>query len=190
MARERRLLDEYLPVFDVVERHRIDVPCPPQRVWDTFERTDFATSATIRWLFRMRGMAARDGLPLPLTLATLERWRFATLERRSPSHLVMGLVGRFWTPTGGLLRIDRAAFDVPRPGYARAAWSFELEPLGDGCRLATETRVATEDERTRRAFRRYWRLVGPFSALIRRRVLNRVRRVAPGAAAGRVVSDL
>jgi hypothetical protein len=38
--------------------------------------------------------------------------------------------------------------------------------------------VRCTDEGSRRAFRRYWLLVGPFSALIRRLWLREVRRAA------------
>jgi hypothetical protein len=37
--------------------------------------------------------------------------------------------------------------------------------------LTTETRVLLTDERSRRAFGRYWLLIRPFSGLIRRRWL-------------------
>jgi hypothetical protein len=37
-----------------------------------------------------------------------------------------------------------------------------------------ETRVALTDEQSRRRFRRYWLLIGPFSALIRRLALRQV----------------
>jgi hypothetical protein len=42
--------------------------------------------------------------------------------------------------------------------------------------LGTETRVAAMDAKSRRAFRRYWLAVGPFSALIRRRWLAAAER--------------
>ena len=49
--------------------------------------------------------------------------------------------------------------------------AFQAEPqLGAGSRLMTETRVANVSF----AFRVYWTLVGPFSALIRRRWLRAV----------------
>jgi hypothetical protein len=48
--------------------------------------------------------------------------------------------------------------------------------LIDGPRLSTETRIEAVDEAARRAFLRYWRIVGPFSALIRRRWLKQIAR--------------
>jgi hypothetical protein len=42
--------------------------------------------------------------------------------------------------------------------------------------LTTETRIRCADAATRRHFRRYWRLVGPGSGLIRHAILGQVRR--------------
>jgi hypothetical protein len=44
----------------------------------------------------------------------------------------------------------------------------------DGRLLTTETRIAAVDDAARRAFMRYWRIVGPFSGLIRRRWLRAI----------------
>lgn len=63
------------------------------------------------------------------------------------------------------------------PGTVRIVAGFRAEPLpAEGSLLVTETRVAAVDEPARRAFLRYWRLVGPFSGLVRRRWLAAVRR--------------
>jgi hypothetical protein len=43
-----------------------------------------------------------------------------------------------------------------RPGFVLMTTSFELEPLGDGTRLSTETRVQPTDAAAARAFRPYW----------------------------------
>jgi hypothetical protein len=50
-------------------------------------------------------------------------------------------------------------------------------PVGDRALLYTETRVAAMDDRSRRAFRRYWLAVGPFSGVIRRRWLAAAERM-------------
>jgi hypothetical protein len=44
--------------------------------------------------------------------------------------------------------------------------------------LTTETRIQGTDERARRSFRRYWRLVMPGSAAIRRAWLRAIRKRA------------
>ena len=173
-----KLLDDYLAEYDAIERHQTNIAASSEAVWEALQRADFSRSATIRWLLWLRGMGARR--PAALTLATFQSRGFAILEERPPDHVVLGLIGRFWTPTGQLVSVDRESFlGKPPEGTARAAWSFELEPLGGGATLlATETRVQASDEQSRRSFKRYWRLVGPFSALIRREMLGQVRREA------------
>jgi hypothetical protein len=44
--------------------------------------------------------------------------------------------------------------------------------VAGGTLLSTETRVSATNSTARRAFRGYWRVVGPFSGLIRRRWLR------------------
>lgn len=56
----------------------------------------------------------------------------------------------------------------------RVAADLRAIPAAGGCVLATETRVQAVDDRSRRAFRLYWLVVGPFSSLIRRRWLRAV----------------
>ena len=105
-----------------------------------------------------------------------------TTGERPGEELLLGVVGRFWRPTGDLVHLtadEVRAFD--RPGYAVGAWDFTLAEEGDAVRLATETRVRCTDEASRRSFRRYWTVVGPFSALIRREMLRSIRRAAESA---------
>jgi hypothetical protein len=88
-----------------------------------------------------------------------------------------GVVGRFWQTSGGLRRVDPAVFrDFAEPGYAKAAFNFRLEPRGGRTLLWTETRVLATDERARRRFRRYWRLIHPGSAAIRVAWLRAIRK--------------
>jgi hypothetical protein len=68
-----------------------------------------------------------------------------------------------------------------RRNWGRSGWRWTCAPSlcpTAGSLLVTETRVAGVDARGRRSFRRYWRLVGPFSVLIRRRWLAAIARTA------------
>jgi hypothetical protein len=93
-----------------------------------------------------------------------------------PDELVLGVVGRFWTPDGGIERVaadDFVAFG--EPGFAKAVFNFHVREVAGGTLLTTETRIEGTDERARRMFRRYWRVVMPGSALIRRAWLRAIR---------------
>jgi hypothetical protein len=156
-----RALDTLLPDFDVHEVHEVAVAADAARAVAALLALPVDADPIVRALFRVRGL--RGGLPIS---AALERLGFAELAR-GPGEVVLGGSGRPWRPTARI-----GSFDDARPGDVRVAIDFR----SDGTRLATETRIAATDAASQRAFRRYWRVVGPFSALIRRRWLAAVRR--------------
>jgi hypothetical protein len=94
--------------------------------------------------------------------------------------MVLGVVGRFWKASGELRAADRELFRLgPPAGEALAAWNFRVTPRAGGAtQLSTETRIRCADARVRRTFRRYWLVVHPGSALIRRAMLAAVAREA------------
>ena len=175
------LIDRFLPVFDLSERHEVVVAAPPERTYAAARRLDFARSRTVRGLFMIRALpglwrrrnAGRG--PRTATVDDLIRGGFIPLDEDPGTEFVLGLVGQFWRPRARLLRLEPEDFEgFDRPGYARAALSFRAEPLGDeGGRsvLSTETRVACTDDKARGKFLLYWTLVGPASGLIRRQAL-------------------
>jgi len=175
------LIDEYLPEFDVVERHAIVVRAAPARVWAVLRTVDFGRSPLVATLLAVRGLGRRRRVPL--TLGTmLAAGAFTQLDERPERELLIGLEGRFWRPRPDLHTTDARRFREPlRAGLARAAWDFRLEPLGAATtRLSTETRVCCADGGARRRFRPYWLLVRPGSGLIRRAMLAAIRRAAEG----------
>src|SRR5262245_16698801 len=188
---ERALIDELLPRFDEVERHERLVRAAPAAVYAALWRADLLSSPVVRWLLMLRGAPAallhprRAARRRSLTLGqVLDSHGFVLLGERSGREVALGLVGRFWTLTGERLPLDAPGFVAfDRPGYAKAVWDFRLTPEGDATRLSTETRILGLDEASRRRFRRYWRVIGPFSGLTRRAILRAVEREASRRAA-------
>lgn len=136
-------------------------------------RLDLSRAKLSMLLFRLRGLSA----PACFTLDDFLKMRFILLGERPNEELLLGLVGRFWTPTGNLRRLDAESFlSFNEKGYAKAAWNFSLSGLAeDSVSLATETRVYCTDEASRRRFQLYWLFVRRFSALIRREILRTVK---------------
>lgn len=156
-----RALDTVLPEFDWHEVHTVELPCAPERALATVLALPVASDPLVHLLFRMRGLGRG-----PAIGEAFDRMGFETLVR-SETEIVAGVAGRPWRRRGGLRRFGDAG-----PGTVRMAIDFRAEPMPAGCRLSTETRIAAVDERARRAFRRYWLVVGPFSAFVRRRWLT------------------
>ena len=175
------VLDRWMPRFDVNEVHSTRVHAPLDRVDAAVRALDAQSSWIIRTLFLLRSLGSRNGLGADR--AGLLRSGFAVLEEEPGRHLVLGLTGRFWQLNGGIRRLPTNAFrDFAEPGFALVGWSFELVPDGPEVAVTTETRVHCTDDESRRKFRRYWRLIGPFSALIRREMLRAIRTRAENVA--------
>ena len=161
-----------------MEHHEINIGAPIEQVYRAVRTPDMSASFIIRWLFRLRGLPTDA-----LTLDGLQELGFVLLGERSDQEILFGLVGQFWKWKGGLQPVHADGFCAfQTPGYAKAAWNFTLDPLPNGSvRVATETRVACCDGKSRKRFLRYWGLIGPFSAWTRREVLRVIKHTAEGS---------
>jgi hypothetical protein len=159
-------LDEFLPEYDARERHERRVRGTPELAVAAALGIPIAPDGLVRVLFRLRGLHRGGSVQGALRGIGLE-----PLIEESDC-IVLGAAGRPWSPRSRLVAFDRAG-----PGQIRMVFDITATAAGDGMSLlATETRVAAMDAIARRAFRRYWLAVGPFSALIRRRWLAAAER--------------
>lgn len=173
------LIDEALPAYDVAARYSTDIKAPPERVYDAVQRVDLAQSTITQWLLALRGLS-RPSRKATLTLADIIAGGFVPLAEDRPREFLLGVAGKFWTPTGCVQRLDAAGFrSFAQAGYAKAVWNFSVREKGEGVtELATETRVLCLDAQSRRRFRLYWFFVGPFSGWMRREALRLVKQEA------------
>lgn len=167
-------LDDWLPEFEVSERHEIVVDAPPSSVYASMRSVNPVGSGAVRFLFALRGLPQARSID-----DFLGPMNFVVLEEREGEEFVFGLIGRFWLLRGSLLAFEPDEFTgFDRPGYAKGAANFLVQPYGDRSLLSTETRVRCTDDTSLRKFRRYWRLIGPFSGYIRKRWLASIKRDA------------
>lgn len=184
-------IDDWMPAYDHVERHRTRVRAPAVTVYRALVELDLAAHPIARLLLGLRalpGLLTGRRSPMPLrrrtvTLRDATAAGFVVLEERAPHEIVLGLTGRFWQISGGVLPSAPETFrDAPPPASARAAWNFACAPAPDGTTLlTTETRVLCADAAARKAFGRYWLFVRPGSGLLRRLMLRSVRRAGERA---------
>ncbi len=149
----RAVLDAVLPSYQVRERHQTTVYASPEAAFAAALTVPAACDPIVAALFWFRRI---PGGSLPL------RDFFPQLGIRPAISTSTAFVG-----LGDFLGVTIAV----------GIWAVPLGPAG-GTRLATETRVHATDSAARRRFRLYWFVVGPFSALIRRRWLAAARRAA------------
>jgi hypothetical protein len=181
------LIDGFMPRYDVVERHAIEVAGSPLAAYDALLRVDLSASGIVRVLEAIRTFPAavaawRGGATRrpreARTLADIESGGFVRLAAVPGSEIVWGIEGRFWALDGGRCSPPVAAFttSAPQPGTARGVWNFAFHAIDPTRTLvSTETRVLCADAHARRRFMPYWFLIRPGSGLIRRAMLRQLR---------------
>jgi hypothetical protein len=179
------LIDELLPVHDFSRRYQICVAAPIDKVYGVVRRLDLTEAHLLRALFWLRSIPARlqGHKGLGPTLDDLQKLGLVVLGEAAPREVTFGFIGKLWTASGGLVKVDPNDFRAfATPGFAKAVWNFTLAPTPDGhtC-LATETRVACLDDASRRKFRRYAFFIGPLSGATRWDALRACKRQSEGA---------
>jgi len=176
------MIDAHLPTYDVNEVHSISSSATPAALMLAARGVTPREVPVMLALMAVRGLPAlMTGRRLPAGGPIVDAFRksgFVVLQE-TPDEIVLGGVGRFWQPLGGLRRIAPSEFrDFAEPGWAKAAFAFRVERRAGRTVLTTETRVLGTDDRARRSFGRYWRVIRPGSAAIRVDWLRAIRRRA------------
>jgi len=198
----RLLMDQFLPRYDSAVVHADVLRAPPAECYRAASELDLFQAPLVRTLIDIRA------LPQRVVGALKGRGRTTTLEASRRTFRFKDMVSLGWIQLGETPGVELVLGQVSRPwnsvavftdapttpeeftsfyepGFAKIAASLRIDPYGnDSSILAVETRVAITDDESRRRFRRYWLLIGPFSSLIRRMALRLLatefRRSAPG----------
>ncbi|HEY8559590.1 MAG TPA: hypothetical protein VIL74_04240 [Pyrinomonadaceae bacterium] len=171
------LIDEFLPVYNFSERHEIKIRASAADVYAAVGSTDFNESWIIWSLLGLRGLAFGNASKKMTLRDAFDN--FSVLDEKPDEEILLGLAGKFWTPTGCLQKIDAGNFkDFNEKGFAKAAWSFSVSETGGETLLKTETRVRCLDEASRQSFALYWGVIKPFSGVIREEMLRLIKRKA------------
>jgi hypothetical protein len=185
------LIDAFLPHYDFAVVHASVLPARPEACYRAALGVDLLRDPVIRTLLGIRSLPQRlaDRLPRRHHAATAEhsptfrlsdmvRYGWIVLDEQPNVELVLGQIGQPWKSAGASSGppVEPAAFaDFDRPGFAKIAANLRVEPYGATASILTiETRVALTDPESLRRFTRYWTLIRPFSALIRRIALRLV----------------
>jgi hypothetical protein len=161
------LIDDFLPRYHFNEYHSLRVDADPERIYEAVRHGELAIHPVVRALLFLRGLGrGRTAFSLELFL----KQGFVLLAENPPREIVLGIEGPFWKPSCKLGDPDFGR-PVP-PGVARGIWNFAIADDGT---VSTETRVLC-GEGARGKFRAYWLVVRPFSGLIRRLMLQAIRK--------------
>jgi hypothetical protein len=169
-----KLLDRFMPVYDVVERHHIQIAAPAAITLAAADEQDLLHAPLVRAIFKARELvlgATPDTRPQPRGLmAQVQALRWGVLAEEPGREIVVGSVTKPWesSPTfRALPPHEFAAFC--EPGCVKIAWTLRADAVGESASVfLTETRALATDAIARGRFRRYWAFASPGITLIRR----------------------
>jgi hypothetical protein len=175
---ESRLVEDFLPVFDVSDAVAAVAEADKATAWQALLDVDLLKVGREAPLVGMLGvlrmlpevvghllhgerpakppesMRLRDLPSIPMY-----EGGWILLGERPAEEIALGLVGKFWRPVIEFARIasgdEFRAFE--EPGFAKTVYSLSVRELGSSKTLVSGLmRTATTDEHARRWFRRYW----------------------------------
>lgn len=184
------LLDEFMPSYEVAERHHIRVAAPAAVTLAAAAALEFQEGAMVRAIFRARELVlgtAPRGEPLPKgLLEQVKALGWGVLAENPGREIVMGAVTRPWEADVVFQALRPDQFSAFRePGYVKIAWTLRADPAENGGSIfRTETRVTTTDPEARRRFRWYWARFSPGIILIRHFMLGPLKKAAERTSRG------
>ncbi len=178
------LLDQFMPVYEIAERHHIRVAAPADITFAAACDQDMMESPVVRAIFRTRELvlgSETDATPRPRGLLALTKsigW--GVLAEIPDREIVMGAVTQPWDANVVFRPLAPAAFAAfDEPDHVKIAWTLRADPVGARASIfRTETRAVATDAAARAKFRRYWSLLSPGIIVIRWSMLRPVKRDA------------
>ena len=178
------LLDIFMPIYDIAERHHVNVAAPADVTFGALMDMDLEDSTLIRAIFKGRELlmgAEPDAKATASSLVeTTKKLGWVVLAEVPGHEIVMGAVTRPWEADvtfRGIPAEHFAAFD--EPDYVKIVWTLRADGVSPMRSIArTETRAVATDAPARRKFRWYWARFSPGIILIREMSLCLVRKEA------------
>ena len=166
------LLDQFMPVYDVVDRYRIRVNAPAAVTLAAACDMDLQESTVVRMIIKTRelllGATSVDRVPRGL-MAEMQSLGWGVLADVQGREIVVGAVTKPWEAnvTFRSLPPDQfAAFS--ESDYVKIAWTLRVDSVSaTESILRTETRAIATDSQARTKFRWYWSFLSPGIRLIR-----------------------
>lgn len=176
---------DLVPDPPFAEYHRCTVDVPADVAGQALHTVRYHDVRSLAPLMAVRQLPARlTGAPMTNSgdrlLKDVLADGFDILASISEGYLFVG-VGQPFKLRSGERRPMRSLeefADFDEPGFCRIVGDFRVTVSDGVTTVSTETVVDCTDPATRCTFARYWRLIRPFSGLIRHSMLAAVRRRA------------
>jgi hypothetical protein len=178
------LLDRFMPRYEIVERHRIEVEAPAGVTLAVAKEQDLFRSGLVRAIVTTRrvilGGADDEAVRPRGLLSEMLSLGWGVLADEPGREVVVGAVTRPWEANVVFRPLQPEQFAAfEEAGFVKIVWTLRADPVdGASSIFRTETRAIATDPEAREKFRRYWSLVSPGVILIRRLSLAPLKREA------------
>ena len=184
------LIDKYLPDYDHIDSNQLIIKAPPAKTYSALWRVDGFNVPWIRALlfirtaferlFKRKNGQVQSTSRFGVADIVAEGSGFQILEEIPGKEFVVGSVGKFWKPVIDFYPFKPAEFiTLKLDGVGKLAWTAIVEPFKEHESIVTmEVRVALPDSKSKTMFKFYWKVIGPFSHMMRNRMLNMAKRDA------------
>jgi hypothetical protein len=192
------LLDKYLPKYDFTEVHSIKIQSSPDAAYNAMKDVTLGEiSGVVRLLFSLRELPETvvgrkdamggfsSGKPL---MSQMIGNGFVKIDELVPHEIVFGMIvpgsiGRVWKKSSELNftpTTPQEFFAFKNPDFLWVVANFMVQDLDTPGTviLSTESRTMGLSPQARKNFTPYWRIIRPWSGLIRRMMLRGARRRA------------
>jgi len=174
------LLDRFMPVSDVVERHHAYVAAPAAVTLAVAQDMSLSDSPIVRAVFKGRELILRaepGARPRRGLVEDMQSLGWVILAETPGHEIVLGAVTKPWEPNVTFRSVPQEAFRAfNEPDYVKIAWTLRADAIGATQSIfRTETRAIATDRSARAKFRRYWSFLSPGIILIRWLMLGPVR---------------
>ena len=183
-AEQDALLDQFMPRYDVVERHSIRIDAPAEVTFAAACEMDLLQSPVIRAIFKLRQwiLGARpEAARWPCgIIASTKAMGWSNLAETPGREIVMGAITQPWFAEVVFRPVAPEQFErCSEPDHVKIAWTLRADPLDKHTSVfRTETRVFACDPEASAKFRRYWRKFSIGIKLIRLLSLQPLKREA------------
>jgi len=168
-----KLLDRFMPEYDVVDSHHIRVAAPAETTLAAAADMNLQQSPIIRCIFKAREFTM-GSTPQPqkrekslIEQVTSLGWK--VLAQNPGREIVFGAVTQPWLADVVFRPLEPDEFlTFQEPGYVKIVWTLCAHPIGsDRSFFFMQTRAKATDPIARQKFRRYWSLVSAGIVMIR-----------------------
>jgi hypothetical protein len=181
------LIDDLMAEYDVQDVTCAVVDVEPARIFKTLRGYDLAADPICAALLVLRTLLERLGDALRGRARATERPHLTLDDVVAPGtgfgflgdcpghEFTIGSVGRFAQAKIPFTAVTPREFtSFAQRGFAKLALSVRVQPYGRSQAIVVvDVRVKAFDPASLARFSRYWWIIGPFSALIRRRAIAR-----------------